>query len=71
MPHSTSLAPGISPSKAAMKRKESTGLFFGPVQFATENDAKWEGYRVVLTYPEPYKAIGGAVGISIVVVKEE
>lgn len=50
-------------------RKE--GLFFGAVQFATENDAKWEGYRVVLTYPEPYEALGGAAGISIVVVKEE
>lgn len=50
-------------------RKE--GLFFGAVKFATENDAKWEGYRVVLTYPEPYEALGGAAGISIVVVKEE
>lgn len=50
-------------------RKE--GLFFGAVQFVTENDAKWEGYRVVLTYPEPYEALGGAAGISIVVVKEE
>lgn len=47
------------------------GLFFGPVQFATENDAKWEGYRVVLTCPEPYEALGGVVGMSIVVVKEE
>lgn len=49
-------------------RKE--GLFFGAVQFAAENDSEWEGYRVVLAFPELYKSLGGAVGMSIVVVKE-
>jgi hypothetical protein len=47
------------------------GLFFGAVQFAAENDSKWEGYRVVLTFPELYEPLGGVVGMSIVVVKEE
>lgn len=47
------------------------GLFFGPAQFATENDSEWEGYRVVLTFPELYEPLGGVVGMSIVVVKEE
>ena len=50
-------------------RKE--GLFFGAVQFAAENDSEWEGYRVVLTFPELYKSLGGVAGMSIVVVKEE
>ena len=35
------------------------GLFFGAVQFAAENDSEWEGYRVVLTFPELYKSLGG------------
>ena len=48
------------------------GLFFGAVQFAAENDSEWEGYRVVLTFPELYKSPGGVAGmLSIVVVKEE
>lgn len=47
------------------------GLFFGAVQFAAENDSEWEGYRVVLTFPELYEPLGGVVGMSIVVVKEE
>ena len=46
------------------------GLFFGAVQFAAENDSEWEGYRVVLAFPELYKSLGGVVGMSIVVVKE-
>lgn len=41
------------------------------VQFAAENDSEWEGYRVVLTFPELYEPLGGVVGMSIVVVKEE
>lgn len=48
------------------------GLFFGAVQFAAENDSEWEGYRVVLTFPELYKSPCGVAGmLSIVVVKEE
>lgn len=47
------------------------GLFFGAVQFAAENDSEWEGYRVVLTFQELYEPLGGVVGMSIVVVKEE
>ena len=41
------------------------------MQFAAENDSEWEGYRVVLTFPELYEPLGGVVGMSIVVVKEE
>lgn len=37
----------------------------------TETDYEWEGYRVVLTFPELYEPLGGVVGMSIVVVKEE
>ena len=48
------------------------GLFFGAVQFAAKNDSEWEGYRVVLTFPELYKSPDGVAGmLSIVVVKEE
>lgn len=50
-------------------RVKKEGLFFGAVQFAAENDSEWEGYRVVLTFPELYD--GGVAGMSIVVVKEE
>ena len=39
--------------------------------FAAENDSEWEGYRVVLTFPELYEPLDGVVGMSIVVVKEE
>ena len=52
-------------------RVERRGCFFGAVQFAAENDSEWEGYRVVLTFPELYKSLGGVAGMSIVVVKEE
>ena len=52
-------------------RSIKEGLFFGAVQFAAENDSEWEGYRVVLTFPELYEPLGGVVGMSIVVVKEE
>lgn len=49
-------------------RKE--GLFFGAVQFAAENDSEWEGYRVVLTFPELYKSLGGVDGGGRIALEE-
>ena len=52
-------------------RCKKEGVFFGAVQFAAESGCEWEGYRVVLAFPELYNSLGGVVGMSIVVVKEE